>query len=344
MFFAVEFFIFIRIFNYLELFFNPIVEVREQTKSIMKEFFENLKQIRLQKHITLEDIARSTRLSLQYLEDIEAGRLENLPKGYDRIFFKRYLKEIGEDTPEVWRDFNLFFGGGATPESSPPPQPKSSPSPRKPLTIQDESVSEPQESVSRQASLFASLKKGWVYKSFWIGLTAIILGSLGYFAYQQYQLVKASSQIQIKEITLSDFIQEMQQQDSLTTSKLPQNNGGWVTSTGPLHIQLKALYRTWIREIRDRSDTSDYILPAGLTRKLRANDQVQFMMGRADGVEIWINGQNIGTLGAADEVVLRLVITRDGIVEKKLKKVIPKTTAQKDSTALAATSSPGTTN
>ncbi len=312
----------------------------------MKEFFENLKQIRLRKNITLEDIARATRLPLRYLEDIEAGRLENLPKGYDRIFFKRYLKEIGEDTPEVWHDFNLFFGGGTSAENPPPAGAKPTPPKKEPLTIQDDSVSEPEESSPfDQSSIIAALKKGWVYKSFWIGLTVIILGFLGYFAYQQYQMVKASSQIQIKEITLSDFIQEMQEQDSLTTARLPQNNGGWTTSSGGLQIQLKALYRTWIREIRDRADTSDYILPAGLIRKLRANEQVQFMMGRADGVEIWINGQNIGTLGAADEVVLRLVITREGVVEKRLKKIVPKTTtALKDSTAPMTQNATGATN
>ena len=76
----------------------------------MKEFFENLKETRIKKKIDLEDISRRTRLLLQKLKDIEAGNLHNLAKGYDRIFFKRYLKEIGEDKKEVWDDFNLFFG------------------------------------------------------------------------------------------------------------------------------------------------------------------------------------------------------------------------------------------
>ena len=47
----------------------------------MKEFFENLKQKREEKGITLEDIHQKSRLSLVYLNAIETGEMDKLPSG-----------------------------------------------------------------------------------------------------------------------------------------------------------------------------------------------------------------------------------------------------------------------
>ena len=46
----------------------------------MKEFFENLKNIRVQKGLTLEEIAKKSRLDMKFLKMIETGELDNLPK------------------------------------------------------------------------------------------------------------------------------------------------------------------------------------------------------------------------------------------------------------------------
>jgi cytoskeletal protein RodZ len=67
----------------------------------VKEFYENLKKKRKEKGISLEDIHQKSRLSLDYLNAIEAGQIEKLPVGYERIYLKRYAKEVGLDEEEV---------------------------------------------------------------------------------------------------------------------------------------------------------------------------------------------------------------------------------------------------
>jgi len=289
----------------------------------MKEFFQNLREIRQQKGLTLEDISRKCRLPLKYLQDIEDGNFENLPTGYARIFFKRYLKEIGEDTPEVWRDFNLFFGTSSMEEyqAGNTDQEKKKQPPLKfgeEIPADEKTPEEERPSFWQELSFRLNMDKLHAY--FWIFLTVIILGVVGYFAYKQYVFVK-SSQIQVKEITVSDFIEQMQKQDSLLTPQLSDNTASRSAGAGEVTVELHALHRTWIREIRDKEDTTDYILPAGLKRTISARETVQLLLGRADGVEIRLNGQNLGVMGGADEVVLRLVLNRNGIAEKRLKKV-----------------------
>lgn len=299
----------------------------------MKEFFENLKQVRETKGIRLEDISKKSRLPLQYLEEIEAGRLENLPKGYDRIFFKRYLNEIGENKEEVWRDFNLFFGTGPLEEDVP----YSSDIPEEEKVYEEEPEQQEEEADSSKSSFFQDLSLRWnldkLHRYFWIVVTVIVLGIVAYFAYQQFLFVK-NSPLKVKEVTVSDFIEEMQRQDSLLTPELSQNTEVEQKEGNGVDVQMKSLERTWIREIRDGKDTIDYILPKGLERTIKAQESVQLMLGRADGVSLWLNGDSLGVMGQADEVVLRLILKRGGISEKRLKKTIRKVEEKTDTSTV----------
>ncbi|MEJ2535768.1 MAG: DUF4115 domain-containing protein [Calditrichia bacterium] len=302
----------------------------------MKEFFENLKEIREAKGLRLEDIAKKSRLPVKYLEDIEAGRLENLPLGYDRIFFKRYLVEIGENKEEVWRDFNLFFGTGPLEKDVP----YSSDIPKSEKLYEEEPVNEdetePQEGESKKSSFFQDLSLRWnldkLHRYFWVAVTIIVLGGVGYFAYKQFLFVK-NSPLEVKEVTVSDFIEEMQRQDSLLTPQLSENTEVKPVVGNGVDVRMKSVERTWIREIRDGKDTVDYILPKGLEREVKAQESVQLMLGRADGVRLWLNGDSLGVMGKPDEVVLRLILKKGGIAEKSLKKATKREEPKPDSTA-----------
>jgi hypothetical protein len=304
----------------------------------MREFFENLKQIRESKGISLEDISKRSRLPLKYLQDIEAGRLENLPAGYDRIFLKRYLKEIQEDKEEVWRDFNLFFGSGPlqsnVPYSSDIPEKKSKP----PVVKEEQDINQ---SEIKSPNVTKKLLSRWnlekFYRFFWIFFTVSILAVVVFFAYQQYLFVKNKTP-EIKEISVTEYIREMQQQDSILTSQVNNNTEVKADSGAYFTIELHALHRTWIREICDQHDTSEYILSEGLKRKISARESVKFMMGRADGVKIWVNADSLGVVGKADEVVVSLLLNQKGIVEKRLKKPQPKKTPLLDSSQVIQSS------
>lgn len=303
----------------------------------MKEFFQNLQDKREEKGITLEEIHRRTFLPLNYLHDIEAGNLQSLPSGYDRIYLKRYAAEIGLDCNEVLRDYDML-SGKLTPHI---PEVKSKPQVSESDPDAD-SVSAPEMQRKKWSknspSRFEKLNLDRLYKYFWIFLAVGIITVTGFITYNQY-IAEKQNQITVKEIPSStapdntvalssvNFI-ENQTKNSATDKQLPLGT----EKKESFVIRLKALDTTWVRQIRDITDTTEYTLPTGLGHSVEAQKQVQFMVGKGDGVEFWLNGENLGIMGQADEVILSLIISEKGVVEKRLKKVVKKTKVKTDST------------
>jgi cytoskeletal protein RodZ len=291
----------------------------------VKEFYENLKKKRNEKGISLEEIHQKSRLSLDYLIAIEAGRIEKLPAGYERIYLKRYAKEIGLDEAEVLRDFDLMTGRLKQPETASAKEVPSSPKAKKePKEEKEEThISTPQISTPDIRDKVDNLNLDRIHKIFWIGLAVVILAVAAYFTYQQYVVQQESRNLAIKEITISELLEstapEKEQPsftdaDSPTTTNIPSN------LIPQLLLELRALERTWIREIVDSRDTTDYILPAGLSHSSQAVQQFQLLLGRADGVEIWLNGNNMGIMGQAGEIAY-VVLNSDGVALKRVRKV-----------------------
>jgi len=325
----------------------------------MKEFYQSLKQKREELGLTLMDIHRRTRLPLKYLEAIEEGKIEVIPRGYERIYLRRYVKEIGLDEEEVLRDFDILTGrltvlseegvkAEPTPKKKTSQKKKPSQSPAKAKDGENKlppgkrKKDQPQISSSQKIrqireSMLSQLNLDQLHRYFWISVAVILVAIVGYFSYQQFKFEKSNT-IQVKEISLTELIEEMQRQDSTLTRTMKQNTAVTVEGNANFQVLLKAVKRTWVKEIRDVKDTTDYILTPGFERRIEAKDRVKFMLGRADGVEIYLNGQNLGIMGAADEIVLSLVISRKGILEKRVRKVKPKPEVPSDTVQAATVS------
>jgi hypothetical protein len=86
---------------------------------------------------------------------------------------------------------------------------------------------------------------------------------------------------------------------------------------GPLKLDLLSLNRVWVREIKDQTDSTEYILPKGGRHSLSARTQVELVIGRADALEIWLNDSNLGVMGSQNQVA-RVVINQNGIQRKSL--------------------------
>jgi cytoskeletal protein RodZ len=276
----------------------------------MKEFFQNLRDKREETGITLEEIHRRTYLPLNYLQDIEAGNLQSLPCGYERIYLKRYAAEIGVDCNEVLRDYDML--SGSAPETK------------------------------RRSNIFPSgfekLNLDKLYKYFWIFMAVVIIAITGFISYNQY-IAEKQNQITVKEIPTSNISDNSATLNNINFIDNRAKDSATMRQPAPITdkkdsfvVRLKAIDTTWVRQIRDIKDTTEYTLPTGLGHSVVVQKQVQFMVGKGDGVEFWLNGVNLGIMGQADEVILSLIISEKGVVEKRLKKVAKKDKAKADST------------
>jgi hypothetical protein len=179
-----------------------------------------------------------------------------------------------------------------------------------------------------------------LHKYFWISLAALIIVVTGYFTYRQY-IHETNNQITIREIPSSEISNNFVSFNSNSPKVVEdaglkpdsENISSQTTEKEEIFVvELKALDTTWIRQICDGQDTTEYTLPTGLNHRVEAKQEVKFMVGKADGVEFWLNGENLGKMGQADEVILSLIISDKGIIEKRLKKVNKKPEARNDST------------
>ncbi len=304
----------------------------------MREFFQNLKEKREEKGITLEEIHNKTYLPVHYLQKIESGELEELPTGYDRLYLKRYASAIGLDTNEVMRDYDMFSGKLKPSDSGI----KNTSQIEKPAINTKILTSE--QSTHKRPSLKSSskleqLNLDKLHKYFWIFLAASIVVVTGFITYRQY-IHEKNNQITIKEIPSTEVSKKMialsslnsVEDEKMTQAEKNQLAGSSAEPKKSFVVELRAIDTTWVRQIQDEKDTTEYILPPGLNRRVEAKEQLKFMVGKADGVEFWLNGDSLGVMGNADEVVLSLIISDKGIIEKKLKKVAKKSSAKIDTT------------
>ena len=76
----------------------------------MAQFYKELKELRISKEISLEDLQSKTKINIKYLEAIELGNFEVLPTPYLRLFIRAYALEIGGDDERALEQLDSFIG------------------------------------------------------------------------------------------------------------------------------------------------------------------------------------------------------------------------------------------
>ena len=85
----------------------------------MAQFYKELKELRISKEISLEDLQSKTKINIRYLEAIESGNFEVLPTPYLRLFIRAYALEIGGDAERALEQLDSFVGTANKPIKSP---------------------------------------------------------------------------------------------------------------------------------------------------------------------------------------------------------------------------------
>ncbi|HVQ36645.1 MAG TPA: helix-turn-helix transcriptional regulator [Pyrinomonadaceae bacterium] len=71
---------------------------------------EQLRQAREERDVPLREVSDQTRISIHYLEAIEANEFNRLPGGiFNRSFVKAYARYVGMDEKKAIEDYTLFM-------------------------------------------------------------------------------------------------------------------------------------------------------------------------------------------------------------------------------------------
>ena len=77
----------------------------------MSSFYKELKDLRIESGIDLEEIHSRTKISLEALRAIESGQFDELPQTYIRLFVRAYANEIGADENSTLSELDKFLAG-----------------------------------------------------------------------------------------------------------------------------------------------------------------------------------------------------------------------------------------
>ena len=75
----------------------------------MIEFYKNLKKLREEKGISLEDINKRTKINITILRSLENGEFAEISETYLRLFIRAYAAEIGADPDKTIFDLDDFL-------------------------------------------------------------------------------------------------------------------------------------------------------------------------------------------------------------------------------------------
>lgn len=260
--------------------------------------FEFLKQVRLDKNIALKTIANDSRIQLSYLEALEEGAFEKIPEVYDKLFFRTYIAYLNLENPEIYiEEFKSLRKSLHYPT---------------PTTTIKKIKTQPKPSgglLTRKTLFFA-------------GPIVLIVLVLGIMAWNSQSFVENDTQ-KIKELPVRKIAEEIEARQKAKADSVKKVEEV-EQHIKKVDIKLSAVEKTWLRFIKDRADTNEYMLSTGNVLNIEADSIITFVIGNAAGLNFKVNGEELGLIGKQNEVISYLKVTEKGIVTKRIRPPKPK--------------------
>lgn len=291
---------------------------------MLDKFAEELKQLREEGGITLQQLANKTRIDLKFLEAIEQANFAFLPELYVKAFIKQYAKTVGMDetiaikkyeAAKEGKDFNL-----STPvvEEVKPPEPEikqeEKPDVSKTEISKDEVVNhedhkpvvqsnptlksyvdEPKEktgeddsNVNKQLMIFGIG-----------GVVLIIVAALVYFLF-----FNKSDKIVVEEIPIDEVIEQTNQRYEEEKEIVPEVIDSLISeaSSDSLYLTFYAKETSWIFVVLDNNRTQEFTLNANSKFMVAALNEFKATVGNSGAVTLQMNNSNIDFTGRVGAV------------------------------------------
>ncbi len=236
-------------------------------------FGRYLQSIRLEKNISLEQVAAQTRIGLGNLMLVEQENHEQLPaEVFVKGFLRSYAAAIGADGDEAVRRYESRLN-----------------------VVQK--IAESEASVGKTGS------SPWLKLIFSLGLFICIIAlSILIISFLRHapETDITSHQAPPAAADNSDDgqVRESEAEKKLDSVLLPDK-----AATQKLQLKITALDDTWVKAIIDEKDSTKYALSAGDTIELEASTGYNLLIGNAGAIKLMLNDKSIIVQGESGEVV-----------------------------------------
>lgn len=270
-----------------------------------------LKNSRLERHISIEEIAGDTKINTKILENLENDSLSELPaSAFVKGFIKSYCKYVGVDSKQAIMLYDLLQYGDADTDID--------------------------KFVKKDLVKIKKINRNFLWWSIAICVFLFLLGILIYFLNNNYRLEKKSDKVSIKseiikeakedlnkikknqtnesnnvlatnlneEISKEQSIDEVEVQvenESIATTKEPSSEEQKVVKD-PEVVIIYSKSLVWIKAQIDNEKPYDFMLKENKTKILRANNEIKIVLGDASAVKITYKNKVMDNLGAENVV------------------------------------------
>lgn len=269
----------------------------------MNAIGEVLRSERLRHNLSLEEVARETRINLKFLQAIEAEDFTKLPGGvFARSFVRQYARLVGLDEDELAAEVQRRF------QPAPPPDEKPA-----------HNVQEPQIELPKVADWEGMpARAGSSLPALGLVVVVMLVCSLVYVWWQKSRRAgpappppPEAAQISLPQPvpapaplpqTAAAPAEPAPAQPSTTASAERLPVAEIPASNAPIQVLLTAEELTWVSARSDGKFIYAGTLQPKESKGLEANEQVRLVLGNAGGVAVTLNGKPVPPLGPRGQV------------------------------------------
>jgi cytoskeletal protein RodZ len=243
-----------------------------------------LRAARRRRRVSIERAAEETKIRADYLMRMESDEFDWLSPAYVRGFLKSYCNYLGIVTEPMLKEFDRRFGTGRLDTA----------------TI----VALDKRNEVRMPRQKAKLNS-WTVAAALAGGALVLLALVGLFSPSNKNQSDNNNTV---ATTTTPTIAEASPtpSPSVTPSLTPSPSPSALLASGPIDLKVSATRdRCWVQVYTDNSSTVTYTgtLEIGQQHSFSANETMTVLLGNARGVDLIVNGQNIGSPGGTVKTI-----------------------------------------
>ena len=261
----------------------------------MSSFYKDLKDLRIESGIDLEEIHNRTKISLEALRAIESGQFDELPQTYIRLFVRAYANEIGANENSTLSELDKLLSGKSKVDS----QVESNKSYQKIKKVAEKKdVDQIKLSSATSKNIRTDTVKGFA-------LLSILIFSI--YTIRQINKEEASK---APIVYPSDF-----EEEGPITNQILQNDFDLLSESiqimeeqAPYTFKMATVERVWYKTKIDTLTFFEDILPSGDNRLYEFSDSLIVLFKYSKGLNLYLNGSPLNSFKSSSNP-LRIIFS-----------------------------------
>lgn len=261
----------------------------------MSSFYKDLKELRKESGIDLEEIHNRTKISLEALRAIESGKFNELPQTYIRLFVRAYANEIGADENSTLTELDKLLSGKSNVDNQTELN-KSYQEIKKVAEKKDVDQIKPSSATSK--NIRTDMLKGFA-------LLSILIFSI--YTIRQINKEEASKALIVYP---SDF-----EEEGPITNQILQNDFDLLSESiqimeeqAPYTFKMATVERVWYKTKIDTLTFFEDILPSGDNRLYEFSDSLIVLFKYSKGLNLYLNGSLLNSFKSSSNP-LRIIFS-----------------------------------